>query len=93
MTKSRFGVFALGTLFIVAVLAVLIYTSLDYHQFEVEVCITYRGRRACGTAAGANREEALRAATNNACSSIAGGMTENIACSRTEPDIIRWIGE
>ena len=93
MTKSRFGVFALGTLFVAAVLTALIYTSLDYHQFEVESCITYKGRRACGTAAGANREEALRSAANNACSRIASGMTENIACSRTEPDPIRWIAE
>ena len=93
MTTSRFAVFALGTLFVVGVLGVLIYTSLDYHQFEVESCIVYKGRRACGTAAGANREEALRAAANNACSSIASGMTENIACGRTVPDTIRWIGE
>ncbi len=93
MTKARFGVFAVGTLFVAAVLTVLVYTSLDYHQFEVESCIIYKGRRACGTAAGADREEALRAAANNACSSIASGMTENIACSRTEPDTIRWIGE
>lgn len=93
MTGSRVAVFALGTLFVIAVLAVLIYTSLDYHQFEVESCITYRGRRACATAAGANREEALRAAANNACSRIASGMTENIACSRTEPDTVRWISE
>lgn len=93
MTTSRLGVFALGTLFVVAVLAVLIYTSLDYHQVEVELCIDYKGRRACGTAAGANREEAMRAAANLACSSIASGMTERIACSRAEPYTIRWIGE
>ena len=93
MTKSRLGVLALGTLFVGGVLAVLIYTSLDYHQFEVELCITYKGRRACGIAAGADREEAMRAASNLACSSIASGMTERIACSRAEPETIRWIGE
>ena len=93
MTGSRAGVIVLGTVFVVGVLAVLIYTSIGYHQYEVELCITFKGRRACGTAAGANREEAMRAASNLACSSIASGMTDNIACGRTEPDTIRWIKE
>ena len=93
MTNSRVGVFALSAVFIIGVLAVLVYTSIGYHQFEVELCITYKGRSACGTAAGATREEAMRAAANLTCSSIASGMSEDIACSRTEPDSIRWITE
>ncbi len=93
MTNSRVGVFALSAVFIIGVLAVLVYTSIGYHQFEVELCITYKGRNACGTAAGATREEAMRAAANLTCSSIASGMSEDIACGRTEPDSIRWISE
>jgi hypothetical protein len=93
MTNSRTGVLVLGTLLVVGVLATLIYMSIGYHQYEVELCITFKGRRACGTAAGANREEAMRAAANLACSSIASGMSDDIACGRTEPDSIRWITE
>jgi len=93
MTNSRRGVFLLGTALVIGVLATLIYTSIGYHQFEVELCITFEGRRACGTAAGANREEAMRAAANIACSSIASGMTDSIACGRTPPDTVRWVRE
>jgi hypothetical protein len=35
----------------------------------------------------------MRAAANLTCSSIASGMSEDIACGRTEPDSIRWISE
>ena len=93
MIDSRRGVFVLGTVLVVGVLATLVYTSIGYHQYEVELCITFEGRRACGTAAGANREEAMRAAANQACSSIASGMTDSIACGRTQPDTLRWISE
>ncbi len=93
MTNSRAGVFVLGTLLVVGVFATLVYMTIGYHQYEVELCITFEGRRACGTAAGANREEAMRAASTQACSSISSGMTDTIACGRTEPDTIRWIRE
>lgn len=93
MINSRAGIYVIGALLVVGVLATLIYSTIGYHTFEVELCITFKGRRGCGTAAGANREETLRAAANIACSGIASGMTENIACSRTEPDSVRWISE
>ena len=93
MTNSRAGVLILSAVFVVGVVAMLVYMSIGYHVYEVELCITFEGRRACGTAAGANREEAMRAAANLACSSIASGMSDDIACGRTEPDTIRWIRE
>lgn len=93
MTRSRLAVFALATLLIVGVFAALVYMSLGYHQYEVEVCLTFKGRSNCGTAAGATREEAQAAATRVACSTISGGVTETIACDRTPPDTVRWISE
>jgi hypothetical protein len=93
MINSRAGVWAIGALLIVGVFGALVYMSIGYHQFEVEVCITFKGRRNCGIAAGANRQEAQAAATRVACSPISGGVTETIACDNTVPDRVRWISE
>jgi hypothetical protein len=93
MTKSRVAVFVAVALFLGAALTALVYNTIGLHQYTVESCITFEGRRACGTAAGATREEALRSAANIACSSISGGMTDRISCSRKEPDSVRWINE
>jgi len=93
MSKSRLGVFVAVVVFLVAALTALVYNTVGLHQYTVESCITFEGRRGCGTAAGATREEALRSAANIACSGISGGMTDRISCSRTEPDTVRWINE
>jgi len=93
MPSSRTMLILISAAFIVAVLAVMIYSTMSLPRYSVESCITYNGRTACGTAAGPAREEALRAAATVACSSIAGGMTQSIACGNTEPDSIRWIEE
>jgi hypothetical protein len=93
MINSRAGVFIASALLVVGVLAVLVYTSIGYHRYEVEVCLTFKGRSNCGVAAGASREEAMAAAARVACATISGGVTETIACDRTEPDSVRWISE
>lgn len=91
--NSRLGVVIGSALFVLAILAALVYMSIGYHQYEVEVCITFKGRSNCGIAAGADREEAQSAATRVACATISGGVTETIACDRTPPDSVRWISE
>ncbi|MGD8330075.1 MAG: hypothetical protein PVJ49_11620 [Acidobacteriota bacterium] len=93
MNRSRLLVFLLAGLLIAGVFSALVYLSLGYHRYEVEVCMTFKGRSNCGTAAGASREEAQSAATRVACSTISGGVTETIACDRTPPDSVRWISE
>jgi hypothetical protein len=80
----------IGFVFLAAVLGALLYTSLGHGKVRCEVCITYRDRRACRTAAGSTKEEALRAARDNACALIASGVTDSIACQNTTPDSIRW---
>ena len=91
--NSRLGVVIGATLFVLAIFAALVYMSIGYHQYEVEVCITYKGRSNCGVAAGASRDEAQAAATRVACATISGGVTETIACDRTPPDSVRWLSE
>ncbi len=93
MDKSRMGLIAAVVAFVVAMLAIIVYSSIGIHPYEVETCITYNGRTNCGTAAGATREQALTAAARIACSSISSGMTQSIACDDTPPDSVRWILE
>ena len=69
-------------------LAYIIYSSLSLAQVSCEVCMTFRGRTECRAAAGANQEEAQRTATNVACSLLAAGMTDTIACENTQPTML-----
>ncbi len=93
MDKSRLGLIVAVSVFVISMLAIILYSSIGIHPFEVETCITYRGRTSCGTAAGATREQALTGAARVACSSISSGMTQSIACDDTPPDSVRWIRE
>ncbi|MCK6554141.1 hypothetical protein L6Q96_06090 [Candidatus Binatia bacterium] len=74
---------ALGVL--VPVAAFVIYSSFQIGEVECEVCIAFDGREVCRTVTGASEEEALRAAIDNACALLAGGVTDTIRCSRTRP--------
>lgn len=80
--------FAIAAAFI-GFLVLLVYSSLRLGQVRVEVCMSYQGRSNCGRAAAPTEEEAIRTAADNACATLASGMTESIACSRTPPASIR----
>ena len=75
---------------VAALLGLVVYSTFNLAQYEVEVCVTYKGASECRIAAGATREEALRTATDNACAFLSSGRTDSMACSRTEPDSVRW---
>ncbi len=81
MSKSAW----LAILFIGAVLALLVYSSLGLKQHTYEVCMEFQGRTNCATASGTTKEEAIRTATDTACATISAGMTDSIQCSRTPP--------
>jgi hypothetical protein len=66
-------------------LAFIIYSMMGVAQVSCQVCITFRGRTSCSSARGANANEAQRTATDVACSSIAAGMADSIACGNTPP--------
>jgi hypothetical protein len=80
-----------GIVFVLAVLGVIVYSSLDLRRNRVEVCVEFQGRKACRIASGATKEAALRAATDNACAFIAAGMTDSMACGQTPPVSVRWL--
>ena len=69
----------------VAFLGFIIYSATGLDQVDCEVCIEFHGRTSCQRAAGTNREEAMRTASSIACTQLASGRTENIACERTPP--------
>jgi len=81
---------AVAALFVFLV-GLILYSTLNLNRHECEVCMEFRGRTSCRTAAGATQEEAIRTATDNACADISSGMTESIACGQTSPKSIRWL--
>ena len=81
----------IGVLFLLAVLGVLIYSSMNLAKYRVEVCMTFNGRTNCRTAAGADKENTLHTAVENACAEIASGVTDSIACGNTQPTRETWL--
>ena len=73
-----------------AVMALVVYSTLGLSQYSCEVCLTYQGRTNCAKASGTTPEEAQRTATDTACASISGGMPESLECSNTPPDSVDW---
>lgn len=75
------------------VLAAILYTSLagSNSKYRVEICITFQGRTECRTARASTRMEALRTATDNACSLMASGQSEFERCRNTPPSSEKWL--
>ncbi len=65
--------------------AYVVYSSFQVSAVECEVCMRFDGRESCRTASAAERDEALRAAVDNACALLTSGMTNSIRCQRAEP--------
>ena len=78
----------LSILFGLAVLGVLIYSTMGLQQYSCEVCMTFEGETNCSVARAPTSQEATRTATDVACAPISSGMTESIQCSNTPPDSI-----
>jgi hypothetical protein len=83
----------LAVLFALAFIVILVYSTIGLGHYRVEVCVTYRGRTSCRTAAASSKEQALRAATDNACAFLTSGMTDSMTCASTPPSSVRWLNE
>ncbi len=81
----------LGILGALLFIALLTYLSMGQKQHRVEVCVTFNGRENCRIASGPTREQAQRTAADNACATIASGMTETMSCGQTPPTSVRWL--
>ncbi|HEY3839403.1 MAG TPA: hypothetical protein VGL72_22675 [Bryobacteraceae bacterium] len=83
----------LAIVFVVGLLAVILYTSLagSNSKYRGEVCITFQGHTECRTARAATHNEALRTATDNACTMMASGQSEFERCRNTPPTKETWL--
>ena len=77
--------------FVLAVVILVVYTTLGTKRYRVEVCVTFHERPSCRTAGAPTEAQALRAATENACAQIASGVTDTMSCERGNPVSVRWL--
>ena len=84
----KIGLIVIG---IIAFFGLLAYLTLGSKQHRVEVCVEFQGRTNCRVASGPSRESALRTATDNACATIASGMTEAMACGQKPPTSVKYL--
>jgi hypothetical protein len=80
-----------GGIFAAVIAGALVYSTMTLGTHRVEVCMEYNGMTSCRTVSGSKREETLRTAVANACATIASGVTDSMACDRTEPKKVTWL--
>ena len=77
------------TLAVIAAIAGLaVYSTTSQAGHRCQICVTYKGRGNCATAAGATEQDAREGAQTTACGPLASGMDESIACGRVQPDSV-----
>ena len=83
----------LAIAFIALVVGAILYTSLggSNSRYRVEICITFEGHTECRTARASTHNEALRTATDNACTLMARGQSEFERCRNTRPSKETWL--
>lgn len=82
---------AAGVLLFAIFLGVMTKLMLGNRKNRVEVCMAFGGRTNCSTASGPTQAEAVRTATQAACTLISGGVTDSQACERSQPISIKWL--
>jgi hypothetical protein len=63
----------------------LLLATVRESAVECEVCMEFKGDRACRTGSASTRAEAQRGAVTAACAVLAGGVTQRLECDRTRP--------
>ena len=81
----------LAVAFVVVVIGFVVFSSFQGERVSCRVCIVFRGQRDCRTASAANRMEAQRTATTNACAQLASGVTDSGQCENTAPESVTWL--
>jgi hypothetical protein len=82
---------AIGVVFVVVVLAFLVYSSMHIANYRVEVCIAFHGGNQCRTASADTQDHALRSAQSNACALLVSGVTDTMQCERQVPTSVKWL--
>lgn len=76
---------SIGIFAVVALLGLLLWSTLASQRAECRICVAYRGAQNCATASGSSMKAAAHAAQATACGTIAQGMNASIGCGRVEP--------
>jgi len=76
---------------VIAVVALMAYSTMGLGGFKVEVCKSFQGREACGTGVGTSEIEAMNTATQVACAKISSGMTDSHNCQVSNPVKVNWL--
>jgi len=76
---------------IVALLGVLVYSSLQQTRQRFEVCVSFRGGSHCAVASGSTREQAVRSAQEIDCEMLARGRDETMVCLDVSPASIQSV--
>jgi len=63
----------------------VIWSAFEATRVQCEICVDYKGRKACSTAQAADVHQAEAQALSGACSQVTGGVTETLECDRTPP--------
>jgi len=84
MARTAVGV-AIGAAFVAAV----IWSAISSTAVECEICVDYKGRKACSIARAADLQQADMQAHSGACSQVTGGVTETLECDRMAPSLRR----
>ena len=74
-----------GVIFGAAIVGLVLYLSLGFDQVRCEVCVEYKGRTECRTAAGTDAENASRTARDNACAFLISSKTDAFLCGQGAP--------
>ena len=77
--------------FVVAIAALIAFSTLSGPRYRVEVCMFFNGRFRCKTVSGRSESAALRGAIQNACADITSGINEVMGCEESEPKSVRWL--
>jgi hypothetical protein len=81
----------IGIVFVLVVIAFLVYSSMHIARYRVEVCIAFHGGNQCRTASADTQEHALRSAQSNACALLVSGVTETMQCERQTPVSVKYL--
>ena len=72
-----------------AVVGYILFSPMQLGKVSCEVCMEFKGQKACRTARGPGRDEATVTARDNACAQIAFGREDSIQCGNAEPASVR----
>ena len=70
---------------LVGIVGFVVASSLRVGGVRCEVCIEFEGRQACRAVDADAEADAHQSAVNNACAQLTSGVTQTMACERTQP--------